>query len=288
MKPFQVFTYVMTAWLALAGFVYAQGSAPKSSLTIASHNIHYITPNRDSYDWPDRREAVARVIGDIQPDVIAFQEMETFTGGHFTDQNLQLDWVLENFPNFAARAVGDPAIFPITQPIVYNAERLALLDQGFFFFSDTPDEIYSRQWDGRYPYFCTWVKLQDSNTQQTFYVFNMHNDYASRSNRVKTTELIMQRIPTINTESAPLVLVGDFNAPKGFKEVKNFREIGLNVIKPAGSTNRIWGMRLLPAIDHILINGGFTSEESVTVWRKKYDGVYPSDHFPISVQLNFR
>jgi endonuclease/exonuclease/phosphatase family metal-dependent hydrolase len=98
----------------------------------------------------------------------------------------------------------------------------------------------------------------------------------------------MQRIPTINTESAPLVLVGDFNAPKGFKEVKNFREIGLNVIKPTGSTNRIWGMRLLPAIDHILINDGFTSEESVTVWRKKYDGEYPSDHFPISVQLNFR
>lgn len=281
-------TYFVIGMFALILIATTQSAAQESKLTIASHNIHYITPNRDNYDWPERRDAVASVIADIQPDVMAFQEMETFIGGHFTDQNLQLDWVLENFPTFAAGAVGDPETFPITQPIVYNTERLMLLDQGYFFFSETPDEIYSRQWDGRYPYFCTWVKLQDTANQKAFYVFNMHNDYASRSNRLKTTELIMQRIQAINEDALPLVLVGDFNALKSFKEVKNFKEIGLNVIKPSGSTNRIWGMRLLPAIDHILINDGFTSEEDVTVWQKKYDGEYPSDHFPISADLELR
>lgn len=288
MKHFKICNLFLTGMLVSTMLVATNSHGQESTLTIASHNIHYITPNRDDYDWPDRREAVISVISDIQPDVIAFQEMETFIGGNFTDQNLQLDWVLENFPNFSAGAVGNPKVFPITQPIIYNLERLALLEQGFFFFSETPDVIYSRQWDGRFPYFCTWVKLQERQSGKDFYVFNMHNDYASRSNRLKTTELIMDRIQAINTGSLPLVLVGDFNAPSNFKEVKKFQGIDLNVIEPSGSTNRIWGMALLPAIDHILINDGFTGEKKVSVWRKKYDGEYPSDHFPISVKLKLR
>lgn len=255
------------------------------TLRVASHNIHYMRPNDPEDDWPDRRQAVVKAISEIEPDILAFQEMETFVGGHSNNRNLQLEWVLENHPQYQAGAFSDNAdTFPATQPILYKRDRFRLQVQGFFFFSETPEQIYSRQWDGRYPYFVSWVKLVTTATNQAFYVFNFHNDYASRSNRMKSTDLAIQRIRSL-AEDSPVILLGDFNAPVWFREIEHFEQIGLLPVSPDGSTNRILGLKLLPAIDHILINGGFQADGPVTVWDDRYDGEYPSDHFPISADL---
>ena len=64
-----------------------------NELHIASFNIHYITPNRADDGWTDRKQAVIEVLQDIDADVIAFQEMETFVGGSFSQRNLQLEWI---------------------------------------------------------------------------------------------------------------------------------------------------------------------------------------------------
>ncbi len=282
------FIFAAIVFLATGVSMADEPEHTKMTFTVVSFNIRYIVPSRPNDDWLDRREAVAGVLADMQADIIAFQEMETFGGGSYSDQNLQLEWVLKNFTFFSPGAVGDPKIFPVTQPILFDSRRLELVEQGFFFFSETPDEIYSRQWNGRYPYFCSWVKLRELNTEREFYVFNMHNDFASRRNRIRSTELVMKRIESINEDSLPLVLLGDFNAPASFAELRSFAEIGLSLVTPSGSTNRIAGLAILPAIDHILINSGFSADAPVRVWRNRYNGRYPSDHFPISVDLEFR
>lgn len=273
----------VTALLLLLCTLFAWAQPP---IRVASHNIHYIRPNAPDDDWNERRDAVAAVIGEMAPDILAFQEMESFVGG-VNHQNLQLDWVLKHHPQYATGAFSDNAnAFPITQPILYRRDRFTLLDQGFFFFSETPDVIYSRQWDGRYPYFASWIQLRDQTHERDFFVFNYHNDYASRSNRRRSSELTAQRIEQISA-GAPVILVGDFNAPVWFREVEHFESSGLTPIKPDGSTNRVLGLKLLPAIDHILISDAFSAPARITVWDRRFEGEYPSDHFPISADILF-
>ena len=54
------------------------------ALHIASFNIHYIVPNDKNDDWGERKHAVTRVLKDIDADIVAFQETETFDGGHYS------------------------------------------------------------------------------------------------------------------------------------------------------------------------------------------------------------
>jgi endonuclease/exonuclease/phosphatase family metal-dependent hydrolase len=118
-------------------------------------------------------------------------------------------------------------------------------------------------------------------------MFNIHNDYKSRGNRLKTSELIADRIAKIAQENLPIIVLGDFNVPKGFKEIRLLEAIGLRVVPSSGATNRILGMHILPAIDHILISREFRPQTEIKVWRNRYDGVYPADHYPISAKLTF-
>ena len=270
--------------LLAPGLTFAQSS---DTVHIASFNVHYIVPHDDNDDWDERKYAVTRVLKDMNADIVAFQEMETFDGGHYSKRNLQLEWIISTTTGYEAAAVGDPAHFPSTQPIIYKANKFTVEDQGFFFFSETPEQIYSQQWNGGYPYFCSWTRFRSNDSEKDFYVFNVHNDYKSRSNRLKTSELIASRVEKIVPEGLPIVVLGDFNVPKGFKAIRLLESIGLSVIPPGGATNRVLGMHLLPAIDHILINEAVRLQSDIKVWRGRYDGVYPADHYPISVKVLF-
>jgi endonuclease/exonuclease/phosphatase family metal-dependent hydrolase len=88
-------------------------------------------------------------------------------------------------------------------------------------------------------------------------------------------------------DNLPIIVLGDFNAPKGFKEIRLLEALGLKVVPPRGATNRVLGMHLLPAIDNILISEEFKPKSDIKVWRHRYDGVFPADHYPISVKLAF-
>lgn len=113
-------------------------------LSIATFNVHYISPRQERMRWEDRRGAVLAAVEELSADVVAFQEMETFEGGAFNRRNRQLEYLAVNLPQYSIGATGDPADYPSTQPIFFRSSRFALLDQGYFFFSDTPDRIYSR------------------------------------------------------------------------------------------------------------------------------------------------
>jgi endonuclease/exonuclease/phosphatase family metal-dependent hydrolase len=58
---------------------------------VASFNIHYIVPNDKYYDWERRKHAVTNILIEMDADIVAFQEMETFDGGHYSKRNIQLD-----------------------------------------------------------------------------------------------------------------------------------------------------------------------------------------------------
>lgn len=257
------------------------------TLRLATYNVHYIILGQDTGpwsrgDWERRKGPMALAFDDMSADAIGFQEMESFARGSEGEINLTLDWLLANNPDYAAAAVGDPSVFPSTQPILYRTARLELLDQGWFFFSDTPDVIYSRTFNGSYPAFTSWAQFRDLDSEAIFKVVNIHTDYGSLSNRVQSVELVAARITPWIEANETVFLVGDLNARIGDKVANILAGTGLDFAPVQGATfhfNR--GINLFGAIDHIAAAGKATLAAGPFVLRQKFGGEWPTDHYPV-------
>lgn len=292
----------MTRWLKRAGVLFAAliailggmvacNSLPQpvqppqdATLRVATYNVHYIWLDRETGDWSvgdwERRKGpLQSAFRSLEADVVAFQEMESFSRGS-NDQNLTLDWLRDQNPDYAAAAVGDPAVFPSTQPIFYRTAALTLRDEGWFFFSDTPDVIYSRTFNGSFPAFASWAEFEDSSGR-TFCVYNLHTEYSSISNKQLSTALVAERI-TEPARRMPVFVMGDFNALNGSATLRNLEDVGVTFWPVQGSTyhfNR--GLNLFPAIDHIGATGGVEPVGETFTVRGKFAGEWPTDHYPV-------
>ena len=262
---------------------------PEESLRVASHNVHYIDLNAtdgdwSTTDWNSRKFALDAAFKALNADLIGFQEMESFTRGSDGVTNLAFQWLLANNPDYRAAAVGDWQSFPSTQPILYRADRLRVIDQGWYFFSETPDIIYSRSFDGSYPAFASWARFEDA-TGGAIHVTNIHLDAFSRENRERSTNLIVSRLRPVIDAGETVILLGDLNAIRLMGPVRDLTEAGLTFAAIRGATYHFdRGLNLFGAIDHIAF-----SEASVVqgpyVLRRLFAGDWPSDHYPISVDL---
>lgn len=259
-----------------------------SDLSVGSFNLHYISERRPVLPWDDRKNAVLAAINELDADIVGFQEVETWRGRGQQGDNIQLQWLGENAPQYSAAAVGDPAVYPDTQPIFYRPEKFQFLQQGFFYFSDTPDQIYSRPWDQSFSQFASWVQLLDIATGQSIRVVNVHFDHSSKINRHGAAGLVSERIRPWIESSEPVIVLGDFNAVSWFKTIDILEDAGLTLADRDGPTFHFKrGLNLFPAIDHVLFYG-FNQEGETLRLNKKYNGVWPSDHHPIRVGLNLQ
>lgn len=266
---------------------------PEASLRIATHNAHYILTNKATgawslADWENRAPAMDAAFKAMDADIVAYQEMESFSGGNSDDVNLARSYLLERNPEFAAAAIGDWWEFPSTQPIFYRKNRLELVDQGWFFFSDTPDVIYSRTFNGSWPAFASWAAFTDQRYGQRIAVINVHFEYKSASNRLQSAALVADRIPALLAENDAVVLLGDLNARHGSETMQILEKAGFIFSPIAGATYHLnRGFNLFGAIDHIALMGPIEALNDTTVLQQKYGGVWPSDHYPVMQDIRF-
>ncbi|RYH04590.1 endonuclease [Salipiger sp. IMCC34102] len=267
------------------------GPVPEGTLRFATQNIHYISLNAAEGawslpDWEDRKTSVDLAFKALDADIVAFQEMESFGRGDSFDINLARDWLLARNPGYAAGANGPSATFPSTQPIFYRTDRLEMLDQGWFFFADTPDVIYSRTFDGSWPAFASWAQFRDRATGRRLTVYNVHLEYKSGSNRLKSAALTVERMAPRLAAGEAVVLAGDLNALAGSKTVQIFRAAGLRFADVPGSTYHLnRGIDLFGAIDHVATAGPVHVVGPPQVQRRTFDGRYPSDHYAVVTDL---
>lgn len=266
---------------------------PAGTIRIATHNVHYILLGREDGpwsvgDWDRRKGPLDEMFKAIGADLFAFQEMESFAGGNGGDLNLALEHLLAGNPGYEAAAVGDWREFPSTQPILYRRDRFRVLDQGWFFFSETPDVIYSRTFDGSYPAFASWARFEPLDGGRPFHVFNVHFEFKSRSNRTKSAELVRERIMRLTESGETVLLAGDINDRVGSATVGILEQAGVAFSSVDGATyhfNR--GINLFGAIDHIAATEDIAMAGTPVVVRERYRGEWPSDHYPVFVDLQF-
>ncbi|KAA9008146.1 exonuclease/endonuclease/phosphatase family protein [Histidinibacterium aquaticum] len=263
----------------------------EGTLRIAGYNVHYIRMRAAEGpwsvgDWQVRRGPLDAAFKTLDADLVAFQEMESFGGGRASDENLARDWLLERNPGYAVAAAGDPAEFPSTQPILYRTDRLRQADQGWFFFSETPDVLYSRTFDGSYPAFASWAAFEDRNTGAGFRVVNIHFDYASGENRLRSSALVRDRISGWIDAGESVILMGDTNALEGRPTMEILEEAGLEFTDVSGATYHFdRGLNLFGAIDHIALSGEAELAAGPFVLRRRFEGEWPTDHYPVVADI---
>lgn len=267
-------------------------NADPSSLRIATYNVHYILVGQQEGpwslgDWHRRKSPLSAAVAFMDADLIAFQEMESFSGREADQENLALDWLLSQYPAYSAAAAGDPAEFPSTQPFLFRDDRLEMTSQGWFFFSDTPDELYSRTFNGSYPAFASWAAFKDRTTNSTFRAVNIHTDFRSQSNRLQSMALVADRIAPWVDEGQTVLVLGDMNARIGDRTMGILEGAGVTFAPVDGATfhfNR--GLNLFDAIDHIGWAGDAWPAAAPVVIRRQFLGEWPTDHYPVVLDLH--
>lgn len=231
--------------------------------------------------WKQRKSAVIDTIADHKADVIGLQEA----------LDRQVEDVSKALPQYAHYAVGrgDGDDKGETCAIFYRRDRFALRDSGTFWFTDTPEKP-GRDWGALWPRICSWVHLQQKDTGESFYVYNVHMDALSQRSREKSAKLLAERIAQRKTDD-PFIVMGDFNMKLNNSAMKYLHEVGR--ANPRVAMTDAW-RQLNPRgngdgtrIDHIPLSKEF---EAVSVLHdeRKVDGRHPSDHYPVIASFRFK
>lgn len=263
------------------------------AIRVATFNVHYIWAERETGawslgDWEQRKGPMDATFKRLDADIVAFQEMESFEGGNDDTVNHAREWLLANNPGYAAAAVGDWREFPSTQPIFYRKDRLRRTDQGYFFFSETPEVMYSPTFNGSWSAFASWAEFEPVGGGAPFRALNIHLDFSSGENRRRSIELVAERVSAWLDQGLAVVLVGDFNTRLGSDLHERMEAVGLRFAEVDGSTFHFnQGLNLFGAIDHIAYSTEIAPAGSPVVFREKLGPVWPSDHYPVVLDLVF-
>jgi len=268
----------------ILGLVY---STKAQSLSAMTYNIRYATANDGDNQWEKRKEFLTDQISFYAPDIFGIQE----------GLQHQVDFIDEQLAIYDFIGVGrdDGDKKGEYCAIFYNKEKLDLLGQSTFWLSTSPEKV-SVGWDAAMERICTYGFFMEKETGAMFWVFNTHFDHIGELAREKSSELIVQKIREINKDHLPVILMGDFNLNDQSKAIiylsSNFndsRNISLNSsFGPYGTfTGFKFHEPVKDRIDYIFCSKENIQVEKYAVLTDSKDSKYPSDHFPVFVEIKF-
>ena len=254
-----------------------EAPAPREDITVVSYNIRYFNHNADhgKCHWYVRAEYILRNIEKLQPDILCLQEVHppqfAFLKKHLAHYE----------PVIGYRE--DRGVHSEACPIFYNANRFTLLDSGTFWLSDTPD-VKSKFEDSWHYRISTFAKLRDADGT-VLTVFNTHPDYRIEDVRIRQLLVLADRVRKAGEN---VIVTGDFNAVKGEKSLEPFEEM-LRDSKDFrgdvfGATFNGFGEKPEEWIDFIYLPKECDLVDT-GIDKTLYDGVYPSDHYPIYARV---
>lgn len=116
--------------------------------------------------------------------------------------------------------------------------------------------------------------------------------------RTKGIELIVSKIKTLNTKKYPVFFMGDFNSEPHESRILSLKRIMTDSREvsqekpfgPAGTFNDFkYNEPVTKLIDYIFFSKETTIEvEKYAVLTDSKNLHYPSDHFPVYVEINFK
>lgn len=260
----------------------------QKSLNIMSYNIRYDITTANASPWTERHSAISSQIKRFHADIIGMQEVLVH----------QRDQLLVDLPGFVSIGVGrdDGINAGEFAPIFYRKARFQLLNSATFWLSPTP-ELPSKGWDAALNRICTYAHLVDIQSKDTFWVFNTHFDHVGEIARMKSSELILQKMKEVTKETSQAVIFcGDLNLNDDHPTIaflqSQLKDALLEAKHMKTNMNRTFNNFDLntPAskrIDYIFTNKKISVQSFETIV-ESFGVSYPSDHFPILAKLKIK
>ena len=262
---------------------------PDQFIRVISYNIRYDNPNDGDNSWANRKDQVASLLRFHQADIFCLQEA-------LINQTHDLELA---FPDFDYYGPGrdDGKENGEACPIFYRKEVFTIKGFGTFWFSETPEKPGSIAWGANLPRITSWARLKDLSTNQEIIVVSTHFDHQSQLSRNNSARLLKNKLSEISGD-LPVIICGDFNDrpdSETYLELidqnngldlfdsrsisdqehhgPDFTYIGFDFTGTPGNI-----------IDYIFINNRFnvTGHGYLT---DNWNGIYPSDHLPVFVEL---
>ncbi len=272
----------LSLFLIIMGCISAQNS---NSLRIMSFNIRYDNPGDGINSWKHRKDLVAKIILETQPDIIATQE-------GLYHQILELQ---KSLPQYGWIGVGRDSgkLEGEFTAIFYRLDRLSIDTSNHFWLSETPEIPGSKSWNTACTRMLSWAKFKDRRTEKSFYFLNTHLDHASSNAREMAAKLILVRSIAM-THPDPMILAGDFNCTTENQAIQTIETLYNNSftlarIKAASPDYTFAGFSGEAIsgniIDYIFVRN-IDQVIRAFIYNKGYqEPPYPSDHLPIITDL---
>ena len=258
----------------------SEANLQPGEVRVMSCNLRCLNPNDlGKKSWFYRADLILKNIESEAPRIIGFQEATKWQYAYLCDTLSEYDSVI---------TYRDNAVNSEGCPVFYRKDLYNLKDKGSFWLSETPDQM-SKDWDAACYRICSYVILEEKETKETFVVFNTHLDHVSDEARINGIAVVLDKIQQFG--GYPSMIMGDFNATEDSETYKsateNFDDVKyLTENTMTGATYQNWGASLDDdCIDYLMISKTGFTVNSYAVVQNTYDGVYPSDHFPLSVSL---
>lgn len=255
-------------------------------LKVMSFNIRLQVESDKQNAWTERKQEALGLLEYYHPDYFGVQEA-------LPEQMRDIKNGLKNYDYVGVgRDNGkDEGEF---SAIFYDRNRLRVIHSGTFWLSETP-EAPSKGWDAACNRVCTYAVFKDKKSNKEFLAMNLHFDHVGNVARMKSADLIVKKIKEINPKNLPVILSGDFNLTEDAEPIKNISKnledsFYHSETKHYGPVGTFTGFNVndIPKerIDYIFVKGlKIKSHRHINDRRENL--LYPSDHFPVLVDLSF-
>jgi endonuclease/exonuclease/phosphatase family metal-dependent hydrolase len=261
---------------------------------VMTFNLRTLLMKKDGVNyWPHRVEKAAAVIRANDPLLVGTQE-------GFASM---LEEMTAHLPGYAWFGWGrDEDQGGETCSILYKSGELDLVESGRFWLSELPDVPGSKSWDSALPRTCAWGKFRSRREpEKQLVMFNTHLDRRGEQARDQGIRLIWQKMQSMREPGCPMLLSGDFNSYPQSDVVQFMRgQLALDglssdmvdvysvlpdsPVSPGLTSHGFEGGEEGEPIDYIFVTPEVRVRQ-VTVDRRKVDGGYPSDHYPVVADL---
>lgn len=269
--------------LCLVAISFSASSVDPQTLRVMSFNVRLPAESDGPDRWELRRDQVVRMLREQSPDVIGTQELFAEQGDYLARQMPEYAWFGRGREsNGGGEHMG----------VFYRRDRLRVIESGDFWLSDTPEVPGSITWGHLHPRMVTWALFETMADKRRFYLFNTHLPYRGEDEnaRLRGAQAIARRLRAL-PDGVPVVLTGDFNTlpdTTAYAEFKGLlQDAWISAAKRTGPEGTFHGFTGQPQkrIDWILVRD--LKVDRMRVVDSHENGRYPSDHFPLAVELTW-
>jgi len=268
----------------------------KKSIHVLTCNIRVALDEDETngVGWSKRKEACLQVIKAQKPDIIGFQEVlkpqfldlkegfKDFQGLNFDGP--EMDLYKEGYHGIAKN------------PVFFSKKRFELIAAGGYWLSEAPLVAGSKSWETARARNMNWVRLYDRVAQKEFRFMTLHLDHVSNQAKLAQIKVVLDESAQYQPDF-PQILVGDFNAAATSAIIQSVLSAGWEDSYVAVNGNQNPGPTvhsflgendpkkdIRKKIDFVFLKGPAKASASRII-KDTYKGIYPSDHYFLSADI---